>query len=210
MGSPDPTSRRGPKRAGAEVRRALLRAGGALIAERGGTGWTLGEAASRAGVTPAMVRYYFSSKQGFLVALLEAGFAPVLAELEDTEPGDARAEARLARLLRHLAEHPWLPALVLRSVLEEDGPLRETFVTAYAPRIAAAGRRLLADAAAAGQARTDLDPRLTFVSVLSMVVFPFLARPALERVLGLRLDEAYADAQARHIVRLLDADDGEA
>jgi AcrR family transcriptional regulator len=198
-----PTRRRGPKQPGADVREALLSAGGALTAERGNADWSLAEAADRAGVTPAMVGYYFTNKRGFLAALLETGFQPVLARLE-WEAGQAEAPdlEELARdLLQTISDRPWLPTLMLHGVIAGD-TVRGEFTTRYGPRIAAAGQHLIASAASQGRLRRDLDPRLGFLSALATMVFPFLARPIVEQVLGLRLDGDFAEAQAAHIAKL--------
>ncbi len=185
------------------MRETLLRAAGELVAERGGVDWSLGEAASRAGVTAAMVGYYFASKRGFLEALLESGFAPILSRLEGAA-GEAEPdlEALLSELLGAVSERPWLPVLMLRTVLGGDA-LRDAFASRFGPRIAAAGGRLLREARRRGIVRTDTDPGLTLLCVLSMSVFPFLARPVVERVLQLPLDERFAARQAAHVARLL-------
>jgi hypothetical protein len=43
-----------------------------------------------------------------------------------------------------------------------------------------------------------LDPRLAFLSLMGMAVFPFVARPVVERVLGIDYDDAFARRFADH------------
>ncbi len=201
--------RRGPK-GGVRVRAALLRAAAEAILEDGPDALSFRGIAGRAEVTPAMVPYYFGSRRGLLLGLLEEGFAPVLERLEEaagsSEPLRPRdAEALLADLLVQVSERPWLPVLMARTVLASD-ELRGDFASRYAPRIAAAGARVLARASERGQLREGLDPRLSLLSVLAMSVFPFLARPVVESVFRLRLDEDFARAQAAHVTKLLAAE----
>jgi AcrR family transcriptional regulator len=70
--------RRGARRGGAyhhgDLRRALLDAALALVAERGPRGFTLREAAARSGVSHAAPYRHFESKTALLAALAEEGF----------------------------------------------------------------------------------------------------------------------------------------
>ena len=67
--------RRGPGRprggSAPETRDRILETARRVLAERGFPGATVREIASRAGVNPAMVHYYFGSKRGLHTALIE-------------------------------------------------------------------------------------------------------------------------------------------
>ncbi len=80
-----------------DLRRALLEASLAILAERGVAGLTLREAAQRAGVTHAAPYRHFADKQALLAALAEYGFRR-LGESMDAAT-DAAAPDALARLL---------------------------------------------------------------------------------------------------------------
>ena len=53
-----------------------------------------------------------------------------------------------------------------------------------------------------GNYRKDLNPELTIMSLLGMTIFPFLAAPMIERVLGMTLDESMANKLATHNLEL--------
>jgi AcrR family transcriptional regulator len=75
---PDPSSdrlRRGPRgpyAAGREAQRAIVDAARTVFAERGFRGGSLREVGERAGVSAANVVHHFGSKEGLLLAVLEA------------------------------------------------------------------------------------------------------------------------------------------
>ena len=75
---PDPTSdraRRGPRgpyAAGREAQRAIVDAARTVFAERGFRAGSLREVGERAGVSAANVVHHFGSKEGLLLAVLEA------------------------------------------------------------------------------------------------------------------------------------------
>jgi hypothetical protein len=101
-----------------------------------------------------------------------------------------------------LAGDPWLPHLLVREVLSDEGRFRERFIDAYASKMASLLPAQIRGEIEAGRFRADLDPRLAFVSLLGMTIFPFVARPVVERVLGLEYDEPGRRAFAEHTRRL--------
>lgn len=183
----------GPKGAQAEVRRALLAAGGELYEERGLEPFALWEVAERAGVTQAMVRYYFGDRQGFLAALLDDGFERLFAAV----PADGDPATMLERVIAEMNRMRWLVLLMMQCVYA-SGELRSHFMERHMPRIA----ELLGRAVAR---RGDLDARLSVVSLISMLVFPQLARPVIGPAFGLAFDEGFAEDFAGHIGRLFAA-----
>jgi TetR/AcrR family transcriptional regulator len=189
-----------------EVREALLQAAGRLFAAHGYRAVSLREIAQDAGVTPAMIHYYFGDKQGLYDAMLEEVFARVLQRVRGALSGKTGLGDGLPDLLEVLtstfAAEPWLPGLMIREVFSEEGRFRERFIDAYASQMAALLPALVQREIAAGRFRDDLDPRLAFVSLLGMTVFPFVARPVVERVLGLKYDERSRRVFAEHTRRI--------
>jgi hypothetical protein len=54
-----------------------------------------------------------------------------------------------------------------------------------------------------GALRTDLDPKLLVLSVVSLAVFPFLSFAATSRVFGVRNDEEFVARFLQHTQELL-------
>lgn len=189
---------------GPAVRDALLEAARALFSARDYRAVALREIATEAGVSPAMVHYYFGDKTGLFDALLDATFSRLLERIREAAAahGSIDVGALLEILVGTIGSEPWIPRLVIREVLSDDGPFRDRFIERYASQVAAMVPDLVARGQAAGDLRADLDPRLTFASLVGMTVFPFAARPVLERVLGFAYDEDFRHRFVEHTRRL--------
>jgi AcrR family transcriptional regulator len=181
-----------------DPREALLDAAARLFAERGPGAHSLRAVAAAAGVTPAMVHYYFGDRRGLADALLERALRRILERVARVR----RIDDLPATVALAFWADPWIPPLLLREVLAEDGRFRERFIDVYASHVARLVPGLLRSEIEAGRFRRDLDPRLAFVSLLGMLGFAFLARPVIEPVLGLHYDGAFLERFAEHTRRL--------
>lgn len=190
----------------ADVRTALLDTARRLFGQRGYADVSIRELAAEADVTPAMVHYYFGGKQGLFEAMLEDAVGRLLGRLREVVAeglGDPRAIERVvAVMVETFRREPWIPSLVVREVLLEPGRFRDRFVALYARHVAELLPRLISSEIEARKFRPDLDPRLAFVSLFGMTLFPFVARPVLERALGLHFDPAFLSGFADHTARL--------
>ncbi len=188
-----------------DVRDALLEATGRLIVETGASDLSLRRVAAEAGVTPAMVHYYFNDKDGLYEAMLERAVRRILERVQtiaSTTDDSGAPHQPIADLLRilttTLSENPWIPILVVREVLSEGGRFRDRFIENYASRMAELLPRLMRTEVEHHRFREDLDPQLAFLSFMGMTVFPFVLRPVIERALGIEYDEAFLDRFTEH------------
>ena len=205
---PPPPSRRPgrpPRPDNAAVRGQLLDLATELFAARGVAATTISHIAQRAGVTPAMVHYYFKSRDQLIDAVVlerivpVIGFvwAPVPLEQNAAPAPDPAAAARafiaeiVGRLVRCAAERPWLPALWLHEVVNEGGQLRERVLRHLPSDRLQAFAGLIADSQRQGAITPGVEPRLVFLSILGLTLLP-LATSALWR----RVWQGDARAQA--------------
>ena len=198
-----PTERDG----GRDVREALLEVAGQLFSERGVNEVSLRELARAAGVTPAMVHYYFGDKQGLYEALLERALLRVLARVREIVAADGQGIDEIGGFVRvlvgALSSERWIPSLIIREVIADTGRFRERFIREFAWQMARIVPEVLGRELAAGRLRQDLDLPLSFVSLIGMTAWPFAARPVLERVLGLDFEaEDFEPRFAEHTRRL--------
>ena len=190
-GQSAPGTRRGGRPAADEsrdVRGQLLLAARELFTRLGFDAVSTRQLAAAAETTPAMIHYYFDDKHGLYRALLEEVIPPVLADLEArTSELDKPLTVAdfMAAYLGMFRSNPWLPPLVFREMQAGGEKFRRHFVERFASRARhVLGTALEADRRA-GRVRSDLDSSLALVSVMALCVFPFLARPMMERMLDL-------------------------
>jgi TetR/AcrR family transcriptional regulator len=203
------TTRKQPGRppAGGEqtVRQQLLAAARGLFAQQGYHAISTRQVAEAAKVNPAMIHYYFGSKEGLYEAMLADTFAPLVERLSAllASTDDADALGNFFSLYMHtLGSNPWMPPLILREVVAEGGRLRGWFVQQFAAKGGGMLAQLIEREQAVGRIRADVDPTLTALSMVSLAVFPFVAMPVTREVLGMRVKTDYLDRLIDHTERM--------
>ncbi|BAU48344.1 TetR family transcriptional regulator [Sulfurifustis variabilis] len=187
------------------VREALLRAARELFAQRDFRAVSVRGIAARAKVNPALVHYHFGDKRGLYRAMLQQTLGPVLQRAQAFSESGSEPDLRelVGNIMRVLAQEPWVPRLIVREVLAEEGAFRDIFAREFAAKGGGRLPAILARERERGVVRQDLDLTLTALSIMSMTLFPFVAQPVVEQVFGLRIDDAFARRLAEHTVRLL-------
>ncbi|MEY2159095.1 MULTISPECIES: TetR/AcrR family transcriptional regulator [unclassified Rhodanobacter] len=172
-----------------DLRQHLLDAAIAQFARVGIGATSLRAIATAAGVTPALLHYYFGDKERLVQALVDERLLPTLAPLRARleRAGDDPSEL-IGTFARGIGEavqrHPWLPALWVREVLCEGGALREVLFTQAVPGVPQLLARRFAAAQANGRLNAALDPRLLVVSLVGLTLFPAAGAPIWRRVFG--------------------------
>jgi TetR/AcrR family transcriptional regulator len=202
--------RRAPGRPGADspdLRLRLLDAALACFVRNGIAVTSLRAIATEAGVTPAMLHYYFGDKAQLQEAVIADRLLPVFARMRETlAQTDGDVAALIAAFVRGVevlvTEHPWLPSLWVREVLCEGGALRNLLVNEIAPQVPQMLARRFAAAQQQGSLNAELDPRLLVVSLIGLTLFPAAGAPIWRRI----FDAGDIDAAAlrRHTIALLE------
>jgi AcrR family transcriptional regulator len=192
--------------AGSDVREKLLDAAVLRFAREGIAATPTAKIAHDAGVTAAMVHYYFKNRARLLDAVAEermlrnvnAVWAPV-AEGDSSAPNLVRGLVQ--RIMRMGQSQPWLPTLWLREVASEGGQLRERLISrlplAYVQKLSSS----LTHAQRRGEVNADVEPRLAMISLIGLTLLP-LATMKIWRSMPL-LNGVGHEALARHAEALL-------
>ena len=187
------------------VRDQLIAAARGLFAKQGFDAVSTRAVAEAAQVNPAMIHYYFGSKQGLYEAMLAATFTPLVERLSAVlaaEDDPAALRNFFTLYMRTLGANPWMPPLILREVIAEGGRLRGWFIQQFASKGGGLLTRLIQREQAAGRIRPDADPTLTALSMVSLAVVPFVAMPVTREVFGMRVKEDYLDRLIAHTERV--------
>ena len=217
MASPAPPRRspaKGRKRApgrpladAPDQRAVALDAALACFVRQGIAATSLRDIAREAGVTPALLHYYFGDRQQLLAAVVSERVMPAFLSVRErlAQAGDDVADivaAFVCGVTDAIARHPWWPQLWVREVLCEGGALRDLLVQRIAPDIARLLAGRFAAAQAAGRLNADLDPRLLLPTLVGLTMFPAAGAPIWRQVFD--ADDLGLDDVRGHALALLD------
>jgi TetR/AcrR family transcriptional regulator len=203
-----PRSRGRPRRDAPDLRASLLDAALASYVRHGIAGATLRRIAAEAGVTPALLHYYFADAAGLREAVIAERLMPVFFDIRDTLLGMPDASLRevltafVDGICATIARHAWLPPLWIREVVSEGGSLRDLLVTRLAPQIATVLAERFGLEQAAGRLNPALDPRLLMVSLVGLTLFPAAGTPIWRQIFA--SDELGIDDIRRHALALIE------
>lgn len=208
-----PRKRREPRRPGrpraddTNQRERLLDAAIACFATEGVAATSQRSIAVRAGVTPALLNYYFGSKNKLLDAFIVERATPVIMELrESLLAAGNEPQALVAAFVRGIygvvERYPWWPSLWVREVLAERGALRDMLMQQISPQIAQLLARTLTGARERGTLPAGIDPRLLVVSLIGLTMFPLAAEPIWRRMFA--AEDVDRATLLRHTMALLD------
>jgi AcrR family transcriptional regulator len=191
---------------GLEQRSRLLDAALELFARQGIVDTTLGEIAREAGFTPAMMHYYFKTRDQLLDVLVEERFAPLRAGLgvpfqENPDDAVAAITQLTQRLVRAASDHPWFAPLWVREVISDGGLLRQRIHERFGDTHQKASLAAIARWQKEGRLNAGLEPALVFVTLMGLTLLP-LATSKLWRNDPLRRNIG-GEEIARHAVALL-------
>ena len=188
---------RPPRPDNATARANLLDLATQLFAAQGVAATTIANIAQRAGVTPAMLHYYFKSRDQLIDAVVLERIVPVIGfvwapvPLEGggavidgapaNGPGtlpDPAAAARgfitevVGRVVQSATEKPWLPSLWMHEVVNEGGQLRDRVLRHLPSDRLHAFAGLIAECQRRGAITPGVEPRLVFLSILGLTLLP--------------------------------------
>ncbi|MBV7500976.1 TetR/AcrR family transcriptional regulator [Achromobacter sp. ACM05] len=188
---------RPPRPDNAAARANLLDLATQLFAAQGVAATTIANIAQRAGVTPAMLHYYFKSRDQLIDAVVLERIVPVIgfvwapvplegggAVIDGApasgpgSPPDPAAAARgfitevVGRVVQSATEKPWLPSLWMHEVVNEGGQLRDRVLRHLPSDRLQAFAGLIAECQRRGAITPGVEPRLVFLSILGLTLLP--------------------------------------
>ncbi|SDQ49917.1 TetR/AcrR family transcriptional regulator [Pseudoxanthomonas sp. CF125] len=204
------TKKRAPGRPAADspdLRDRLMGAALACFVRKGIAATSLRDIATEAGVTPALLHYYFGDKDQLQAEVIAQKIIPIFIGLREPllQAGDdiaALIAGFVSGIGRIVAEHPWLPPLWVREVLCEGGALRDLLFDRIGPQLPQMMAARFAEAQAKGRINPDLDPRLLMVSLVGLTLFPAAGAPIWRRLFN--AEDLNFDIVRLHTLALLD------
>lgn len=191
---------------GPEQRSLLLDTALVLFARQGIADTTLAAIAREAKVTPAMVNYYFTSRDQLIDGLIEDRFLPVKAilggvfQLYPDDPVAAITELT-QRFVDVATANPWFAPLWLRGIISHEGSLKQRMHARVGDDDQKAALLCIKKWQRDGLLNADLEPPLLFMSLMGLTILPLAA--IMTRQIGPENKPIDARAIARHAIALL-------
>ncbi|MBY5992625.1 TetR/AcrR family transcriptional regulator [Ferrimonas balearica] len=203
--SPNPAGRpRQSQGQGSEVRQRLLDAARDQFARRPYAKVSTRELAAAAQSNIGMIRYYFGSKAGLFEAMFAELFHPLMRQFSEQLMGrdGVSIEGIIRAYYEVMGRHPDLPRLVQQVMsLGSDDQQRQILTRAMfqSDQMAALDRAL----ARPGLLRPGVDPQLAKISLMGVLVFPFLIPQGIKQYNGIELTPPFLRRLARHQAAML-------
>lgn len=166
---------------------------------------TLASVAARAGVHPALIRYYFGNKDKLLRAvvrqLVEQGQESARSTLQSNAPLEQKLQGRLQNMINTIQSNPHFHRLVLDKIYTQKSDDDNEDLLG---RIATRGMQLTVSMLHDQPSHPvrPVDPRLLHVAMIGLTEFFVAAEPLLHELFGENAD--IEDLKARYIAFVTD------
>lgn len=192
-----PRTRRDAQR----TRERILRAACALFAEKGHHGVSIRAIAERSRTNSALIYYHFRNKTGLYTAVVQSLLAPFFETIMqiDRETGEPVEKVRrfVTAIIGFYETHPQIIRMLLHDLACGGQEIRALCRSrVIRPEVSAIVRETIEEGIAQGVFR-EIDARQAQVSLMGMILFPFLAMPLIEVVVGIPAESRAAFVQAR-------------
>ena len=159
---------------------------------KGMEGARMQEIADEAGMNKALLHYYFRSKENLFKAVFKDTFTKFFIKVKDTLFSDISAKEKLIVFIDHYIDlieaNPYVPQFIINEINRDPEVLKSLmFESGVEPRKIL--ELFLNEVQSTNLSK--LDPRHIVISLLGMLIFPFVARPLLQMVYFNDDKEAY-------------------
>ncbi|MBB1202311.1 TetR/AcrR family transcriptional regulator [Enterobacteriaceae bacterium 89] len=191
------------KAAGADNREQLMDIALKLFSQQGIARVSLNAIAKEAGVTPAMLHYYFNSREALVDQILEERFMPLrnrIATAFSEHPDDPLISFTLmVKVLAELADrHAWFAPLWMQEMIGEMPILRQHMHARFGHDKHHKMLETLARWQEEGKLNRELSPELLITTLISLVLVPFSRLRTDER-----LKSVTPDTIVRHALTIM-------
>ncbi|EGA68771.1 hypothetical protein VISI1226_10597 [Vibrio sinaloensis DSM 21326] len=162
--------------------------------------------ANRAGVNVAMIRYYFGSKDGLFETMLRETMAPMREQMLKLQTDSSQANFLdiMRTYYREMSKVPQFPRLILQVMnMSPSDTQRKLMEKVFFDLTQPMQDLMFNKMTDSGILKPGADPRLCKVSYISLMVFPFIAPPAMMSIHGIELNHEFLDKLLEHNIEMM-------
>jgi AcrR family transcriptional regulator len=169
----------------------ILEAAKTVFHRKGFEGARMQEIADEAGINKSLLHYYFRTKENLFDAVFKAAFREIFTKLFTTVDANVPLEEKLKNLINEyisfLQKNSYIPGFILAEINQNPGKIIEIFKSApVSPSMLFERLRESVQDESLGK----MDFRALFINILSLCIFPIVAKPLLQHILEFS-DEEY-------------------
>ncbi len=162
----------------------ILEAAKIVFLEKGFDGSRMQEIADKAGINKALLHYYFRSKEKMFDAIFQEAFQQFIPHVAEIMSSDKsllkKIELFVETYITMLSEHPHLPIFILHEINRRPEQLVNTIKNfGIQPELLIES---IQKEIKKGAIR-KIDPRQLIVNMIGLCIFPFAARPIIQRII---------------------------
>ncbi len=161
----------------------ILEAAKTVFHHKGFEGARMQEIADEAGINKSLLHYYFRSKENLFDAVFKAAFREIFAKLFTTvdskDPLDKKLKKLINEYIGFLQKNSYIPGFILAELNQNPEKIIEVFKSSPVSP-AMLFERIRKSVHDEKLEKTDV--RELFINILSLCIFPIVARPMLQHI----------------------------
>ena len=165
----------------------ILAAARKVFIAHGLTGARMQEIADEAGINKALLHYYFRSKEKLFETILTEtmqSFLPRINAIFTSElPVEEKIAAFCSEYIDKMLDNPFIPLFVVNEINNQPDDFFKKIWGGKKPDVGILVKQL--EAAAKEKMIRPVSPVQLILNIMSMCVFPFVAKPMFQRVMGI-------------------------
>lgn len=163
--------------------------------------------AEEAGVSPALINYYFGGKAGLFEQMLRETIEPVRKFLDSASDNPREnpipVEVFMRTFYSVFIPNPDLPKLIMRVMSDPSASQISTIENLLKDMIGRVQRYLFSNTGSLQGVKSDMDPLEAKMTVMSLTILPFVAPKSILELHGFSLDEDFLNSLLEHNIRVL-------
>jgi AcrR family transcriptional regulator len=173
---------------------SILTAAVEIFQSKGFAAARMQEIADKAGINKALLHYYFRNKQLLFEAVFKSAMGQLVPEVSRIFNADMSISEKITQFVAHyipfVSENRFLPVFIIQE-LNNNPEFADRFFSSSSLPQTEKFRKQLLDAVVAGEIR-KIVPEQFILDLFSVVVFPFVGRPLMKKLL-LMDDQGFDD-----------------
>jgi AcrR family transcriptional regulator len=170
-----------------DTRQKILNAARIEFHRAGFDGARMQDISDVAGINKALLHYYFKSKDELFEAVFRESFRthfqPILEVMQMDLPLEEKVQRFVNAYISTIQIHPYIPGFVIHELNRNPQRMADLAISMNRNAVASFIQQLR-EGMDAGRYR-EMDPRQALVSLLSMMLFPFIAAPVVKGIFNL-------------------------